>query len=95
MDLTLGAKASTMIVSFSATWLGVKSGSAFVGRLQRKTIAVQCAAASRIRPATRLSSWCASRWRTKSQPSSAIEMGLTAQLTNSLTPMPRQWRRTP
>ena len=29
----------------------------------------------------------------KSQPSSAIEKGLTAQLTNSVTPMPRQcWR---
>ncbi len=29
-----------------------------------------------------------------SQPSSAIENGLTAQLMNSVTPMPRQWRRT-
>ena len=29
-----------------------------------------------------------------SQPSSAMENGLTAQLTNSVTPMPRQWRPT-
>jgi hypothetical protein len=35
----------------------------------------------------------------KIQPSSAIENGLTAQLTNSVTPMPRQccltWRSAP
>ena len=30
----------------------------------------------------------------KIQPSSAIENGLTAQLTNKVTPIPRQWRRT-
>ena len=30
----------------------------------------------------------------KIQPSSAIENGFTAQFTNSVTPMPRQWRRT-
>ena len=30
----------------------------------------------------------------KTQPSSAIEKGLTAQLTNSVTPMPRQWLAT-
>ena len=29
-----------------------------------------------------------------SQPSSAIENGFTAQFTNKVTPMPRQWRRT-
>ncbi len=31
----------------------------------------------------------------KTVPSSAIENGLTAQLTNSVTPMPRQCSRTP
>ena len=30
----------------------------------------------------------------KSQPSIAIENGLTAQLMNKVTPMPREWRRT-
>ena len=31
----------------------------------------------------------------KIHPSSAIEKGFTAQLTNSVTPMPFHWRRTP
>ena len=30
----------------------------------------------------------------KTQPSNTIENGLTAQLMNSVTPMPRQWRPT-
>jgi hypothetical protein len=48
---TMGAKANTMMVSFSATWLSVNSGSPLVSRLQTNTMAVQGAAASRIRPA--------------------------------------------
>ena len=48
---TIGAKAKTMMVSFSATWLSVNSGWPLVSRLQTKTMAVQGAAASRIRPA--------------------------------------------
>ena len=49
---TIGAKANTMIVSFNATWVSVKYGSPLVSWLQTNTIAVQGAAASRIRPAT-------------------------------------------
>ena len=48
---TIGAKANTMMVSFSATWLSVNSGWPSVSRLQTNTIAVHGAAASRIRPA--------------------------------------------
>jgi hypothetical protein len=51
-NATMGAKANTMIVSLSATCVSVKYGSPFVRRLQTNTIAVQGAAASRIRPAT-------------------------------------------
>jgi len=46
-----GAKATTMIVSFSATWLKVKCGSPSTRFDQTKTMAVQGAAASRISPA--------------------------------------------
>ena len=49
---TMGAKANTMMVSLSATWLSVNRGSPPVSRLHTKTIAVQGAAASRISPAT-------------------------------------------
>jgi multidrug efflux pump subunit AcrB len=48
---TIGAKATTMIASLSATWLSVKCGSPSVRLLQTNTIAVQGAAASRIEPA--------------------------------------------
>ena len=48
---TIGAKAKTMIVSFSATWVRVKSGSPSDRLLHTNTMAVQGAAASRIRPA--------------------------------------------
>jgi hypothetical protein len=48
----MGAKASTMMVSFSATCDSVNAGSPPVSRLQTNTIAVHGAAASRIRPAT-------------------------------------------
>ena len=48
---TIGAKANTMMVSFSATWVSVKLASPSERRLQTNTIAVQGAAASRIRPA--------------------------------------------
>jgi hypothetical protein len=41
----------TMMLSFKATCDRVNSGSPLVSRLQTKTIAVQGAAASRIRPA--------------------------------------------
>ena len=40
-----------MIVSLSATWVSVKSGSPSDRLLHTKTMAVQGAAASRIRPA--------------------------------------------
>ena len=49
---TIGAKASTITASLSATCVSVNSGSPPHSRLQTKTIAVQGAAASRIRPAT-------------------------------------------
>ena len=49
---TSGAKARTMIASFSATWESVNKGSPRHSWLQTKTMAVQGAAASRIRPAT-------------------------------------------
>ena len=49
---TSGAKANTMMVSFRATCDSVNSGLPPVSRLQTNTIAVQGAAASRIRPAT-------------------------------------------
>ncbi|CKS56133.1 Uncharacterised protein [Mycobacterium tuberculosis] len=49
---TMGAKANTMMASFNATCDSVKTGSPPVNRLQTKTIAVQGAAASRIKPAT-------------------------------------------
>ena len=48
---TIGAKATTMIVSLSATWLSVKCGSPPTRFDQTNTIAVQGAAASRISPA--------------------------------------------
>ena len=46
-----GAKAKTMMASFSATCDSVNNGSPFVRRLQTNTIAVQGAAARRISPA--------------------------------------------
>ena len=49
---TMGAKANTMMVSFSATCDSVNTGSPPVSRLQTNTMAVQGAAASKIRPAT-------------------------------------------
>ena len=48
---TMGAKATTMMRSLSATWLSVKCGSPSTRFDQTKTIAVQGAAASRISPA--------------------------------------------
>ena len=48
---TIGAKANTMIVSFSATWVRVKCGSPRVRFDQTNTIAVHGAAARMIRPA--------------------------------------------
>ena len=49
---TIGANATIMMVSFSATCDSVNSGSPSHSRLQTNTIAVHGAAASRIRPAT-------------------------------------------
>ena len=48
---TSGAKANTMMLSLSATWVSVKLGSPSVRLLQTNTIAVHGAAASRISPA--------------------------------------------
>jgi hypothetical protein len=48
---TIGAKANTMIVSLSATWVRVKFGSPSVRLDHTNTIAVQGAAARMIRPA--------------------------------------------
>src|SRR5690348_12344346 len=48
---TIGAKANTMIVSLSATWLKVKFGSPSVRLDHTKTMAVHGAAANRISPA--------------------------------------------
>ena len=48
---TMGAKATTMIRSLSATWLSVKCGSPSTKLDQTNTMAVQGAAASRISPA--------------------------------------------
>ena len=48
---TNGAKAITMMLSFSATCDSVNKGSPPVRRLQTNTMAVQGAAASRISPA--------------------------------------------
>ena len=48
---TIGAKAKTMIRSFSATCESVKSGSPLLSLLHTKTIAVQGAAASSTSPA--------------------------------------------
>ena len=48
---TIGAKANTMMASFSATWDSVKCGSPFVRFDQTNTIAVQGAAARRMSPA--------------------------------------------
>ena len=48
---TIRAKATTMIVSLSATWLSVKCGSPFVRFDHTNTIAVHGAAARMIRPA--------------------------------------------
>jgi hypothetical protein len=49
---TMGANAKIMIMSFSATWDSVKYGSPRVSWLHTNTMAVQGAAASRMRPAT-------------------------------------------
>ncbi|MNN40206.1 hypothetical protein D3C81_1542680 [compost metagenome] len=49
---TTGAKATTMMASFRATWDSVKYGSPLHNWLQTKTMAVHGAAASRISPAT-------------------------------------------
>ena len=97
---TTGAKATTMMASLSATWLRVKLGSPLHRLLQTNTMAVHGAAASKIRPAIWESScsagkWAANTWRTKIQPSRAIENGFTAQFTNRVTPMPFHGRRTP
>jgi len=48
---TIGAKANTMMVSLSATWLSVKLGSPSVRLDHTNTIAVQGAAARIISPA--------------------------------------------
>ena len=48
---TSGAKANTMMASLSATWDRVNSGSPLDRWLHTNTMAVQGAAASRIRPA--------------------------------------------
>jgi len=48
---TMGANANTMMVSLSATCDSVNSGWPPVSRLHTNTMAVQGAAASRIRPA--------------------------------------------
>jgi hypothetical protein len=48
---TIGAKAKTMIVSLSATWVSVKFGSPSERFDHTKTIAVHGAAASIMRPA--------------------------------------------
>ena len=48
---TIGAKATTMMLSLSATWLRVKLGSPSDRLLHTNTIAVQGAAARMIRPA--------------------------------------------
>ena len=48
---TIGAKATTMMASLSATWLSVKCGSPSQRFDQTNTIAVQGAAARMIRPA--------------------------------------------
>ena len=48
---TRGAKATTMMLSFSATCDSVNSGSPLVRRLHTNTMAVHGAAASRISPA--------------------------------------------
>ena len=47
----MGAKATIMMASFRATCESVKSGSPLVRRLHTNTIAVQGAAASKIKPA--------------------------------------------
>lgn len=97
---TIGANANTMIPSFSATWLRVKFGSPSDKFDHTNTIAVHGAAASKISPAI-YDAICASgrygrnNQPTKTHPNSAIENGFTAQLMNSVTPIPRQYRRTP
>jgi hypothetical protein len=48
---TMGAKATTMMASLSATWLNVKCGSPLVRFDQTNTMAVQGAAARIMRPA--------------------------------------------
>ena len=48
---TSGANATIMMLSFSATWDSVNSGSPPVRRLHTNTMAVHGAAASRIKPA--------------------------------------------
>ena len=50
-NATSGANATTMMLSFSATCDSVNSGSPPVRRLHTNTMAVQGAAASRMRPA--------------------------------------------
>jgi len=85
-------KANTMIVSFSATCVSVKSGSpstgcshehhgrAWRGREQDQAgdVAVDLGGGQ----------VGAKTWPMNSQPSAAIENGLTAQLMNRVTPMP-------
>ena len=48
---TIGAKANTITTSFSATWVRVKLALPLQRLLHTKTIAVQGAAPSRIKPA--------------------------------------------
>ena len=48
---TSGAKATTMMVSFKATWESVNKGSPSVSRLHTNTMAVHGAAANKIKPA--------------------------------------------
>ena len=90
----MGANATTMIASLSATCDKVNTGSPRVKRLQTNTIAVQGAAARMISPAIyspirSAGSRSANRCCRKSTASSAIENGFTNQLTNRVMPMPR------
>ena len=96
---TIGAKANTMMVSFSATWVSVNIGSPFGQPAPHEHHGGAGRGGEQDQPGDVAVDLLgrqpgANRWRMNSQASSAIENGLTTQLTNSVTPMPRKCCRT-
>ena len=89
----MGAKAKSMIASFNATCVSVKSGSPSQRLLHTNTIAVQGATPSRIMPAMYSLADCGSTHGAKmywknSTPRAAMVKGLMSQFTTRVSSSP-------